>query len=93
MKITKDNWPESWGRVPAWTEIDEPVYEHFFNVLPLITHRGGYFQTDEPYDHRERPDGRFSPRYLTFTTYDGRFWFLGVQFAGEYPEREGRKCI
>lgn len=86
--ITKDNWPEDWSRVPEVTEIAEEVYDHFLNVLPPLCWHGSYFQCSEPYDHRKRPDGRFSPRFLTFTKQDGRFWFLGVQFAGQVPERE-----
>ena len=87
--ITKDNWPENWGKVPAWTEVSEEVYDHFFNVLPLLTWCGGYFQCSEPYSHEAMFPGSENPRvrgkYLTFTKKDGKYWFLGIQFAGHYP--------
>ena len=84
--ITKENWPEAWSQVPAWTEVSEEVYGHFFNVLPPRNWTGSYFQCSEPYSHDEKyPGGPLCGRYLTFVKKDGRCWYLGIQFAGHYP--------
>lgn len=85
--ITKDNWPQKWSEVPAWTEISEEVYEHFFNVLPLLEWCGGYFQPTEAYTSAQDDKGRWRNKYLTFTKIGKKFWYLGVQFRGVYPER------
>lgn len=99
-KITKDNWPESWGRVPAWTEVSEEIYEHFLNVLPPLNYSYPcpYFQCSEPYSHEyqmirvgdtpKEDRFRWRGKYLTFSKQDGKCWFLGVNFSGEYPEKE-----
>ena len=85
--ITKENWPENWSKVPAWTEVSEEVYENFFNVLPPIWKCGSaYFQVSEPECHVE--DGnRIRSKHMTFTKADGRCWYLGIQFIGVLPER------
>lgn len=84
--ITVDTWPESWGTVPAWTEVSEEVYNYFLNVLSPLRWRGGYFQNSEPYSHGQ--NGKFwCGKYLTFTKADGKYWFLGIQFPGCFPER------
>ena len=84
--ITKDSWPENWGKVPAWTEISGELYDHFLNVLPPLTVVGSYFQCSEPYSHEEMyPGGRLHGKYMTFVKKDGRCWYLGIQFAGHYP--------
>ena len=90
-KITKNNWPESWAKVPTWTEIDEEIYEHFLNVLPPISFgswdslKTGYFQCSEPYSHEEYR-GKWQGKYLTFYKREGTFWFLGIQFKGHMPD-------
>lgn len=84
-KITSENWPENWAKIPAWTEISEGVYEDFLNVLPPICWRGGYFQCSEPYDHIAG-----KARFMTFTKINGSYWYLGIQFFGQVPNQEGR---
>ena len=81
-KITHDNWPEDWSKVPAWTEVDEEVYEHFFNCLTPISWKGAYFQCSEPYTHEPNEMGRWRAKYLTFTKKDGKCWYLGILFEG-----------
>ena len=89
-KITRENWPEDWSKVPAWTEISEEIYEHFLNVLPPLGCWGnGYFQCSEPYSHEEL-NGRVCGKYMTFTKRDGTYWYLGIQFKGGFPNWEGR---
>ena len=84
--ITMESWPEDWSKVEPWTEIDLAVYNHFINVLPPIECHGFYFQCPEPHDH-QLDCGRWKGRYLTFTKIGKRFWYLGIQFAGIFPER------
>jgi hypothetical protein len=88
-KITRDNWPESWGRVSAWTEVSEEIYEHFLNVLPPLNYSYPcpYFQCSEPYSHGDN-NGKWQGKYLTFTKQDGKCWFLGINFPGQYPKKE-----
>lgn len=89
MRITKDNWPESWGRVPAWTPISDDVYNHFLNVMPPASQYRDRFQSGEPYDHAEDSNGRFRARYLTFADCgsDGKF-YLGKHFRDDYPMKD-----
>ena len=93
-KITKDNWPESWGKVPAWTEIDEDVYNHFLNVLPPLNYNYPcpYFQCSEPYSHEENV-GLWRGKYLTFTKQDSKCWFLGINFSGQYVKIGGKGVL
>lgn len=88
-KITRDNWPEDWSKVPAWTEIDENIYEHFLNVLPPLMECGTFFQCSEPYTH-EDDHGRWRGKYLSFLKHDGKFWYVGINFAGHFPAQEWR---
>jgi hypothetical protein len=89
-KITHDNWPEDWSKVPAWTEVSEDVYDHFLNVLPPLCWFGNYFQCSEPYSHEESV-GLWRGKYLTFTKQGGNCWFLGIQFAGHYVMIDGKE--
>lgn len=82
-KITRENWPENWSKVPEWTEVDEEVYEYFFNVLPPRYMCGFMFQAGEPYDHADNC-GKWQGRYLTFVKRDGKCWFNGINFPGHY---------
>ena len=88
MIISRSDWPQDWSAVPAWTECSEEVYEHFLNVLDPIEWCGGYFQCCEPYTHELHASGRWKAKYLTFTKQDGKCWFLGIQFRGDYPAKE-----
>ena len=88
--ITRESWPEDWSKVEPWTEISPEVYNHFLNVLMPISHRGAYFQCSEPYDHQlyGKPPYRYwKKRFLTFTKIGRKYYYLGIQFLGEIPER------
>lgn len=84
--ITCNNWPKRWEEVPAWTEIDEEVYNHFLNVLPPLCWNDSYFQCSEPFDFAKDENGRFGGLYLTFDKRDGKFFYLGINFRGQRPK-------
>lgn len=70
-------------------EITEEVYNNFLNCMPPIGLQGGQgwcagFQTGEPYCHRtDSRTGKWRPMFATFTTRAGRYFYQGVNFAGE----------
>lgn len=75
-------------------EVSREVYEWFLNILPPINLKGGQgwpagFQVGEPYCHRTdvRTD-RWRAMYHTFTSSNGRYYFQGVNFAGEVDSRQ-----
>ena len=64
--------------------ISEDVYDHFLDLLPPRTMRGGYFQVGEPSDSRKNPrTGRFASTYPTFLQKNGACFYMGDCFAGE----------
>ena len=70
-------------------EITEEVYLNFLNVMPPISLKGGQgwpagFQVSEPYCHRtDSRTGRWSGMYATFTSCNQRYFYQGINFAGE----------
>ena len=93
-----DNWPEDWSKIPAWTEVDEDIYDHFLNVLPPLIMCGTFFQVSEPYTHEldiirigktSREDRyRWRGKYMSFLKHDGKCWYVGINFAGHFPALE-----
>lgn len=80
-------------------EVTQEVYEHFLNVLPPIRLKGGQgwyagFQMSEPYCHRgdKRLAGSkcdtWRAMYMTFTASGNRYFYQGINFAGEVDSRE-----
>ena len=84
--ITRESWPEDWSKVDPWTEISEEVYNHFLNVLPPVGLHGAYFQCSEPHDH-QLVGKILKARYLTFVRIGLKYYYIGIQFVGEIPER------
>jgi len=79
-------------------EVDEDIVGQQLNSLPPRSHRAGYVQTGEPYDHvlDERDDsGKYRAVYSTFhrVSVDDRiFWvYAGHCFAGDYVDKTGEK--
>lgn len=70
-------------------EITEEVYNNFLNCLPPIGLKGGQgwyagFQLGEPYCHRtDVRSGKWRGMYATFTSSEGRYYYQGINFAGE----------
>ena len=76
--ITCNNWPKRWEEVPAWTEIDEEVYNHFLNTLPPAYWNRTVLQAGEPWTHDEH-----GAVYITFVQVKGVWNFVGFFHAGE----------
>lgn len=78
-------------------EVTEEVYNHFLNVLPPISLKGGQgwpagFQMGEPWRHREDTrNGRWRPMFATFTNSGDRYFYQGINFAGEVDSRPYEK--
>ena len=74
-------------------EVSEEVYEHFLNIMPPISLNGGQgwpagFQVGEPYCHRDDTrTGKWRPMFATFTSCGGRYFYQGINFAGEVDSR------
>lgn len=70
-------------------EITEEVYNNFLNCMPPIGLKGGQgwfagFQLGEPYRHRtDTRTGKWRPMFATFTAGNGRYFYQGINFAGE----------
>lgn len=89
MKITGDNWPEEWDKVPAWTPISEEVYDHFLNSLMPVDFHSDHFQAGEAYDAAVDEKGRYRNRYMTFADCGSKgYFYLGLHFYADYPERD-----
>ena len=75
-------------------EVSEETYYNFLNCMPPISLKGGQgwpagFQVGEPYCHREDArSGACRPMFGTFTCCSGRYYYQGVNFAGEVDSRE-----
>ena len=74
-------------------EVSEEVYNHFLNIMPPISLNGGQgwfsgFQVGEPYCHRDDTrNGRWRPMFATFTSAGDRYFYQGINFAGEVDSR------
>ncbi len=74
-------------------EITAEQYDHYLNALPPISLKGGQgcwagFQLSEPYSHEQDTRiGRPQPTYATFTSCGGRYFYQGINFAGEVDSR------
>ncbi len=75
-------------------EITEEQYNHYLNILPPISLKGGQgfwgagFQLSEPYSHEQDTRiGRPRPTYATFTSCGSRYFYQGINFAGEVDSR------
>lgn len=70
-------------------EITAEVYNNFLNCMPPIGLKGGQgwpagFQIGEPYCHRtDTRTRKWRGMYATFTTSSGRYFYQGINFAGE----------
>lgn len=77
------------GTAERGQEVTEDVYDNFLNIMPPISLRGGQgwqagFQVGEPYCHRDDTrTGKWRPMFMTFTTSGGRYYYQGINFAGE----------
>ena len=78
---------------PRGSEVSEEVYNNYLNIMPPISLKGGQgacagFQMGEPYCHRtDKRNGKWRPLFATFTTINGRFFYHGLNFAGEIDSR------
>jgi len=75
-------------------EITREQYEHYLNVLPPISLKGGQgcwgagFQLGEPYSHeRDTRTGQLRPTYATFTNRGDQYFYQGINFTGEVDSR------
>lgn len=74
-------------------EVSEEVYYYFLDALPPINIKGGQgwyagFQVGEPYCHRDDTrTGKWRPMFATFTSAGGRYYYQGINFAGEVDSR------
>jgi len=69
-------------------EIDEATYDHFLNILPPLSLKGGQgyyagFQVSEPICDGIDDNDRMRALYNTFGEKDGRHFYLGLNFKGE----------
>ena len=86
MMITMDTMPDTWGDVPVGSEISEELYYDMLNLLPPIyLRKSPYpgFQCSEPYTHAEDDCGHWRSKHMTFVRVGDRFYYAGIQFAGE----------
>lgn len=73
--------------------VTEETYDFFLNVVPPINIKGGQgwpagFQVGEPYCHRDDTrTGKWRPMFMTFTRSGDRFFYQGINFAGEVDSR------
>jgi len=88
-KITKENWPDDWEKVPAWTMVDEEMYNRFLNSLPPVSFYPDHFQAGGVYSHEEDAWGRLHGLYMTFADCgkDG-LYYLGLCQKEKYPEKD-----
>ena len=74
-------------------EVTEQVYDNFLNCMPPISLNGRQpclagFQVGEPYCHREDTrSGKWRPMFMTFTMSGFRYFYQGINFAGEIDSR------
>lgn len=77
------------GTAKRGQEITEEVYSNFLNCMPPVGLKGGQgwaagFQLGEPYCHRtDTRTNKWRPMFATFTTSNGRYFYQGINFAGE----------
>lgn len=82
------------GTADRGQEISEEVYNSFLNCMPPINLKGGQswpagFQVGEAYCHRtDARSGKWRGMYPTFTSSSGRYFYQGINFAGEVDSRE-----
>ena len=75
-------------------EVSQEVYDNFLNCMPPISLKGGQnwpagFQVGEPYCHRtDKRTGQWRGMYPTFTSSNGRYFFQGINFAGEVDSQQ-----
>ena len=84
--FTRETMPDTWEEVPVGSEISEELYEDMLNLLPPIyLRKSPYpgFQSSEPYTHAEEANGKWRSKHMTFVRIGGRFYYAGIQFAGE----------
>ena len=75
-------------------EVSEEVYNNFLNLMPPISLKGGQgwvagFQVGEPYCHRmDSRSGKWKAMFATFTASGDRYFYHGINFAGEVDSRQ-----
>lgn len=80
-------------------EITEETYYDFLDIMPPISLKGGQgwaagFQMGEPYCHRtDTRTGKWRAMFMTFTSSGGRYFYQGINFAGEVDSRPFAKDI
>ena len=90
--FTRENLPDTWGKVPVGSEISEELYWDMLNMLPPISLRKSPycgFQSSEPYTHAEDANGKWRSKHMTFVNIGEKFYYAGIQFAGECEWRLG----
>ena len=84
--FTRETLPNTWGEAPVGSEISEELYEDMLNMLPPISLRKSPycgFQCSEPYTHAEDANGKWRSKHMTFVNIGDKFYYAGIQFAGE----------
>lgn len=91
--MTRETLPkDGWCCVNPGTEISEEIYWDMLNMLPPLSLRNSPycgFQTSEPYSHEEDSKGRWRSKHMTFVMVGDKYYYAGVQFAGDCEWRLG----
>lgn len=85
--------PFDYATAQRGQEVSQETYDNNLNIMPPIGLRGGQgwlagFQVGEAYCHRtDTRNGAWRPMFATFTCSGGRYFYQGVNFAGEIDSR------
>lgn len=68
--------------------VTDDVIEHYINIYPPLAMRSDFVQAGEPYNcERNYDTGSFQSTYITFSRYQGNWWFSGFCFVNETVNR------